>query len=73
VPPLTIGCVSCGRRWTASSSFSVYEQQAVESCPCPGCWAYTLCCHEEAGEETQNVLLVPARADRVLQTAGPRS
>jgi hypothetical protein len=29
-----------------ANNFSLYEQQAVESCPCPRCGAYTLCCHE---------------------------
>jgi hypothetical protein len=38
--------VSCGHAWTAAAAFSVYEQQAVEACPCPDCGAYTLCCHD---------------------------
>ena len=46
---LTITCVSCGQSWTVAHTFSIYEQQAVESCPCPHCGAYTLCCHD-AGE-----------------------
>jgi hypothetical protein len=48
VERLTIKCASCGREWLAAAPFSVYEQQAVESCPCPHCGAYTLCCHETA-------------------------
>ncbi|HEY7156030.1 MAG TPA: hypothetical protein VH575_18850 [Gemmataceae bacterium] len=43
---LTIKCASCGREWLAAAPFSLYEQQAVESCPCPHCGAYTLCCRE---------------------------
>ena len=27
-------------------SFTLHEQQAMESCPCPHCGAYTLTCHE---------------------------
>src|SRR5205085_1119131 len=46
VVPLTITCVSCGQAWTVAHTFSIYEQQAVESCPCPDCGAYTLCCHD---------------------------
>jgi hypothetical protein len=46
---LTIHCVSCGQRWTLAKTFTLYEQQSVESCPCPQCGAYTLCC-EEPGE-----------------------
>src|SRR5262245_37818000 len=57
VSELTIGCVSCGQCWTAGPSSSVYEQQAVESCPCPRCGAYTLCCHGEHGEDGEVVLL----------------
>jgi hypothetical protein len=45
---LTITCVSCGQAWTVANTFSIYEQQAVESCPCPHCGAYTLCCHDPA-------------------------
>jgi len=29
-----------------AAAISLYEQQAVESCPCPHCGAYTLCCQE---------------------------
>ena len=47
---LLITCVSCGQAWTVAHTFSIYEQQAVESCPCPHCGAYTLCCHAEDGE-----------------------
>jgi hypothetical protein len=46
VTPNTITCASCGHRWTAANAFSAYEQQAVESCPCPDCGAYTLCCRD---------------------------
>jgi hypothetical protein len=46
VDGLVITCASCGRRWTTAVPFSVYEQQAVESCPCTQCGAYTLCCGE---------------------------
>src|SRR5258708_12999129 len=46
VSRLTIECASCGQSWMVSRTFSLYEQQAVESCPCPRCSAYTLCCHE---------------------------
>ena len=42
----TIHCASCGQAWRTAVPFSVYEQQAVESCPCPDCGAYTLCCQD---------------------------
>jgi hypothetical protein len=44
----TINCASCGQEWLTAVPFSVYEQQAVESCPCPHCGAYTLCCDHAA-------------------------
>jgi hypothetical protein len=48
----TIRCLSCGEGWKLSRGhlFSVHGQQAQESCPCPSCGAYTLCC-AEAEEE----------------------
>jgi hypothetical protein len=47
---LPITCVSCGRAWAHAAALSVYEQQAVESCPCPQCGAYTLCWQEPDAE-----------------------
>ncbi|HKI31978.1 MAG TPA: hypothetical protein VKA46_08920 [Gemmataceae bacterium] len=58
--PLTITCVSCGQAWTVAHTFSIYEQQAVESCPCPDCGAYTLCCHDP----TESQLLDGSRRSR---------
>jgi hypothetical protein len=49
VSPLIISCETCGRAWAVASPYSVYEQQAVESCPCPHCGAYTLCCPDQEG------------------------
>src|SRR5207249_2728784 len=59
VSRLNIACASCGHTWTVSHLFSLYEQQAVESCPCPGCGAYTLCCQEET---TTSVAEQPRRS-----------
>jgi hypothetical protein len=42
--PIRITCQSCGRGWSSALAFSLYAQQAIESCPCPGCGAYTLNC-----------------------------
>ena len=50
VESLAIACVSCGRAWTVAHTCSIYERQAVESCPCPHCGAYTLCCQPADGE-----------------------
>src|SRR5439155_5373538 len=47
---LTISCLGCGQQWLVSNTFSLYEQQTVESCPCPCCGAYTLCCGEPQSE-----------------------
>src|SRR5207244_2439199 len=44
VPRLKIHCASCGQTWSLKIAFTVYEQQAVESSPCPRCGASTLCC-----------------------------
>jgi uncharacterized protein CbrC (UPF0167 family) len=43
---MTITCQSCGQAWLAAFPLSLYEQQAVESSPCPHCGAYTLCCRQ---------------------------
>src|SRR5205807_2317799 len=50
VTRLTISCDSCGRVWAVASAYSLYEQLAVESCPCPQCGAYTLCLPEPAAK-----------------------
>lgn len=42
--PLTITCETCARHWAVATPYTVHEQQAVESCPCPDCGAYTLSC-----------------------------
>ncbi|MCI0684494.1 MAG: hypothetical protein L0Y71_20470 [Gemmataceae bacterium] len=39
---LSISCDSCERLWTLPCVLSVYEQQALETRPCPHCGAYTL-------------------------------
>src|SRR5262249_52143708 len=53
VPVLRIHCASCGRAWTVAGGNSTYEQQAVESCPCPTCGAYTLCCTAGPGKSVR--------------------
>jgi len=68
VVPLTITCVSCGQAWTVSHTFSIYERQAVESCPCPDCGAYTLCCHDPSEHEVLEGPQRP-RAGRAAATA----
>jgi MinD superfamily P-loop ATPase len=65
VSPLTISCETCGRSWAVASPYSVYEQQAVESCPCPHCGACTLCCPDPAQRTPQQ----RARRGKPLQTA----
>ena len=35
-------CESCDHRWTMLGHWSTYEQQAIESRPCPECDCYTL-------------------------------
>jgi len=62
VERLTITCVSCGHVWTVPHTFSIYEQQAVESCPCPDCGAYTLCCHDATEPEFLERLPRPRRS-----------
>jgi hypothetical protein len=51
VEQLSVRCLTCDHGWSMASSPSVYEQQALESCPCPNCGAYTLCCAEEDKQE----------------------
>ncbi len=43
---VTIVCETCERTLSAARVLSLYEQQALESRPCPHCGAYTLACHE---------------------------
>ena len=43
---LTISCETCDRSWSLGTSLSFYEQQALESRPCPHCGSYTLTCHD---------------------------
>jgi len=50
-----IACESCGRHWPADHELSLFEQQALESCPCPYCGAYTLAFHGSAEEATAAV------------------
>jgi uncharacterized protein CbrC (UPF0167 family) len=41
----TISCDACERLWTLGCALSIYEQQSLESRPCPHCGAYTLSMH----------------------------
>jgi uncharacterized protein CbrC (UPF0167 family) len=55
---LTIVCDSCERLWSVACTLSIYEQQAMESKPCPHCGAYTLSCQNfqaMIGTETRPV------------------
>ena len=45
---ITISCDRCERLWSVACSLSAYEQQALESRPCPHCGACTLACHDDA-------------------------
>jgi hypothetical protein len=45
---LTISCDSCERLWTLGCALSIYEQQSLETRPCPHCGAYTLTVHDPA-------------------------
>jgi hypothetical protein len=36
--------------WSLACSFSFYEQQTLESHPCPHCGAYTLSCSDPASK-----------------------
>ena len=40
-------CLECGRGWSLPFGPSVYEQQALESSPCPYCGACVLAVKEE--------------------------
>jgi hypothetical protein len=60
VTELTIRCISCGQDWSVRKAFNLYEQQSVESYPCPQCGAYTLCCDAPADEGPSRESLRPA-------------
>ena len=38
----TVTCGSCDRSWQRAGNWSAFEQEAIESRPCPHCGAYTL-------------------------------
>jgi hypothetical protein len=40
--------------WSLACSFSFYEQQTLESHPCPHCGAYTLSCSDPASETAKS-------------------
>lgn len=42
----SIFCENCERTWTIGAALSYYEQQTLESRPCPNCGLYTLACQE---------------------------
>ena len=42
----TVACGACGFGWHRAGIASVYERQAIESRPCPGCGLYALACRE---------------------------
>ena len=62
VETVSIRCVNCGGGWTTPTHFSVYEQQAQESCPCPFCGAYTLCCAEAEADRPRALARPDVRA-----------
>ena len=37
-----VRCLECEQGWPLPAAPTVYEQQALESCPCPYCGAYVL-------------------------------
>jgi|HubBroStandDraft_5_1064220.scaffolds.fasta_scaffold2347950_1 hypothetical protein len=39
-----VECQSCDLEWPRTLLLSIYEREAIESRPCPGCGACTLCC-----------------------------
>jgi phage terminase large subunit GpA-like protein len=40
--------------WSLAGAFSFYEQQTLESHPCPHCGAYTLACSEPANKPVKS-------------------
>ncbi len=41
---LTIRCQNCASNWVRSQAISLYEQQVIESKPCPKCTMPLLIC-----------------------------
>jgi hypothetical protein len=60
-----ITCATCHSAWTVSITPSIYAQQAIESCPCSHCGAYTLRCSSAADSEPLN----PRRRKRAFPDA----
>ncbi|HEV3263124.1 MAG TPA: hypothetical protein VG013_40190 [Gemmataceae bacterium] len=63
-----ISCDSCGQVWAVASAFSLYEQLAIESCPCPQCGAYTLCLPEPAQKSAGGQARRPGLEHRAART-----
>lgn len=61
---LVIRCLACHKSWSLEMAFTVYEQQALEATPCPGCGAVTLACAEPP---------VPRRSRRAARVLGQRT
>jgi hypothetical protein len=52
---LLVVCQACGHSFASPGPFSLYEQQAVESSPCPGCGRVTLCVREPEANRRQEL------------------
>jgi hypothetical protein len=66
----TITCESCEGTWSLACSFSFYEQQTLESHPCPHCGAYTLTCGEPTGERARGHTMRTLRRGLSAQAEG---
>ncbi len=52
---MQVVCLGCGHTLERTGSFSLYEQQAVESSPCPACSRLTLSLREPCGDRRQEL------------------
>ncbi|MGL4420281.1 MAG: hypothetical protein ACRCZF_06435 [Gemmataceae bacterium] len=63
-----IHCEHCGQHWTMATAVSHYEQEAIETRPCPACHSYTLKCEAILPRLKRNLFQWPRLARRAVPT-----
>jgi hypothetical protein len=68
-----VACGSCDLNWVRAGGLTDYEQQALESRPCPACGAYTLTCTEGRKATARRARGKPPARAEPLRVASDRS
>jgi len=67
-----VSCACCGKAWVLESSLSEYEQQTLESRPCPDCGGYALCCYPPAENRATPLARRKSRLGKPLLASATR-